>query len=116
MARWTQITTIHLRSGIDLGYKLAAVAPRASFSTVSLISARQRAASVGRNSGAHSAFRRCKAYSLHAGYSHNLVPGGTFFFTLNFLDRRSDLLVAHVDVLREAVRRTRMRAPFGIDA
>ena len=31
-------------------------------------------------------------------------------------DRRSDLLVAHVDVLREAVRRMRLRSPFRIDA
>ena len=49
-------------------------------------------------------------------YRRNRVPGGTFFFTLNLLDRRSDLLVAHVDVLREAVRRTRLRSPFRIDA
>jgi putative transposase len=48
-------------------------------------------------------------------YRRNLVPGGTFFFTLNLLDRRSDLLVAQVDVLREAVRRTRLRSPFRID-
>src|SRR5271169_3193797 len=49
-------------------------------------------------------------------YRRNHVPGGTFFFTLNLLDRRSDLLVAQVDVLREAVRRTRLRSPFRIDA
>ena len=49
-------------------------------------------------------------------YRRNRVPGGTFFFTLNLLDRRSDLLVARVDVLREAVRRTRLRSPFHIDA
>ena len=49
-------------------------------------------------------------------YRRNRVPGGTFFFTLKLLDRRSDLLVAHVDVLGEAVRRTRLRSLFLIDA
>jgi hypothetical protein len=48
-------------------------------------------------------------------YRRNRVPGGTFF-TLNLLDRRSDLLVGHVEALREAVRRTRLRSPFRIDA
>ena len=49
-------------------------------------------------------------------YRRSRVPGGTLFFTLNLLDRRSDLLVAPVDVLREAVRWTRLRSPFRIDA
>ena len=49
-------------------------------------------------------------------YRRNLVPGGTFFFTVNLLDRRSKLLLAQVDVLRDAVRRVRARAPFRIDA
>ncbi len=50
-------------------------------------------------------------------YRRNRVPGGgTFIFTLNLLDRRSDLLVAHIDALREAVRRTRLRSPFRIGA
>ena len=49
-------------------------------------------------------------------YRRNLVMGGCFFFTVNLLDRRSDLLVTHVDVLRDAVRRVRSRAPFTIDA
>ena len=49
-------------------------------------------------------------------YRRNRVPGGTFFFTVNLLDRRSDLLVMQIDALREAVRQTRARAPFRIDA
>jgi putative transposase len=49
-------------------------------------------------------------------YRRNRVPGGTFFFTVNLLDRRSDLLVTHIDLLREAVRRACARAPFRIDA
>ena len=49
-------------------------------------------------------------------YRRNRVPGGTFFFTVNLLDRRSNLLVRHIDALRAAVRRVRAGAPFDIDA
>ena len=49
-------------------------------------------------------------------YRRNRVPGGTYFFTVNLLDRHSDLLVRHIDTLREAVRERRARAPFHIDA
>ena len=45
-------------------------------------------------------------------YRRNRVPGGTLFFTVNLRDRRSDLLVAQIDLLRGAVRRVRARAPF----
>lgn len=44
------------------------------------------------------------------------VPGGTYFFTVNLAHRGSDLLVRHVDILREAVRITRVERPFEIDA
>lgn len=44
------------------------------------------------------------------------VPGGTYFFTINLPKRRSDLLVRHMDTLRDAVRRTRRERPFHIDA
>lgn len=40
------------------------------------------------------------------------VPGGCFFFTVNLRDRSSDLLVRHVDRLREAVRVVRHTHPF----
>jgi len=49
-------------------------------------------------------YRRCR------------IPGGTYFFTVNLLERRRDLLVRHVEALRSAVRETRRRAPFHIDA
>jgi putative transposase len=35
---------------------------------------------------------------------------------VNLLDRRADLMVTQIDVLRDAVRRVRARAPFRIDA
>ena len=49
-------------------------------------------------------------------YRRNRVPGGTYFFTVNLLDRQSNRLVAEIDVLRQAVRQVRARAPFHIDA
>ena len=49
-------------------------------------------------------------------YRRNRVPGGTFFFTVNLLDRRSDLLVTQIQALRDAVRQVRLHAPFRIDA
>ena len=49
-------------------------------------------------------------------YHRIRVPGGTYFFTVNLLERRSDLLTRHIDVLREAVRLTRRSRSFHIDA
>jgi len=49
-------------------------------------------------------------------YLRNRAAGGTFFYTVNLLDRRSDLLVSQIDALRAAIRRVRARAPFVIDA
>jgi putative transposase len=49
-------------------------------------------------------------------YRRNFVPAGSFFFTVNLVDRRSGLLVAHVDRLRKAFRDVRQRHPFEIDA
>jgi putative transposase len=51
-----------------------------------------------------------------SNYRRNRVPGGSFFFTVNLQDRRSDLLVAGIDALRDAVRATRAKHPFHIDA
>jgi putative transposase len=49
-------------------------------------------------------------------YRRNRVPGGTYFFTANLLNRTSDLLVARIEVLRAAVQTTRAHAAFHIDA
>jgi putative transposase len=49
-------------------------------------------------------------------YRRNWASGGTFFFTVNLRDRRSDLLVTQVDILREVVRRVRARTPFRVEA
>ncbi|MBX9821530.1 REP-associated tyrosine transposase [Afipia birgiae] len=49
-------------------------------------------------------------------YRRNFVPGGTFFFTVTLRDRRSSVLVDHVDLLRNAFRRTRGALPFDVHA
>ena len=49
-------------------------------------------------------------------YRRNRVSGGTYFFTVNLLERKSSLLVEHIDLLREAVRIVKTRHPFHIDA
>jgi putative transposase len=49
-------------------------------------------------------------------YRRNFIAGGSFFFTVNLADRRLSLLTSHVAELRNAIRETRMRHPFAIDA
>jgi len=49
-------------------------------------------------------------------YRRNRVPGGTYFFTVNLLDRHCDPLIAKIKSLRAAVRQTHIRLPFHIDA
>jgi len=50
-------------------------------------------------------YRRCR------------VAGGTYFFTVNLLERYpNDLLVRHIELLRAVVRQVRERRPFHIDA
>ena len=49
-------------------------------------------------------------------YRRLRVPGGIYFFTVNLLDRSSNLLTLHLDALRDAVRATRAVRPFHIDA
>ncbi|MCD9029423.1 transposase [Luteimonas sp. BDR2-5] len=40
------------------------------------------------------------------------LPGGTYFFTVNLLDRDTRLLVEHIDVLRVAFRLAQSARPF----
>jgi putative transposase len=45
------------------------------------------------------------------------VPNGSYFFTVNLLERRGNRrLVDNIDTLREAVRKTKQERPFRIDA
>jgi putative transposase len=49
-------------------------------------------------------------------YRRNIVPGGTFFFTVTLRDRRSSHLTNHISNLRNAFRVARRERPFAIDA
>lgn len=50
-------------------------------------------------------------------YRRAFIPGGTWFFTVNLLERKNnDLLIQEIDLLRETVRAVRERYPFKIDA
>jgi len=49
-------------------------------------------------------------------YRRNRIAGGTYFFTVTLNDRRSRVLVDHIDVLRSAFRTAHRARPFVIDA
>ena len=49
-------------------------------------------------------------------YIRPKVPGAAVFFTVILVNRGADTLVRHIEVLRQAVRVTRAKRPFGIDA
>lgn len=49
-------------------------------------------------------------------YQRNYVVGGTYFFTVNLLDRSESLLIDYITELREAVYFVKQRRPFHIDA
>ena len=49
-------------------------------------------------------------------YRRCYVEGGSYFFTVNLLERDKSLLVDHIDLLRESVRWVKRRRPFDIDA
>lgn len=50
-------------------------------------------------------------------YRRAFVAGGTWFFTVNLLQRhRNDLLVREIELLRSVVQQVRQKHPFHIDA
>jgi putative transposase len=49
-------------------------------------------------------------------YRRNRVPGGTYFFTVNLLNRKSSSLIERIEDLRSAVRAVKARSQFHIDA
>lgn len=49
-------------------------------------------------------------------YRRCWVPGGTYFFTVNLADRKTDHLTRHIDVLRAAFRQVQRTHPFEITA
>lgn len=49
-------------------------------------------------------------------YRRSLTLGSTFFLMVNLFDRRYDLLIQHIDLLREAFQAVLAAHPFTIDA
>ncbi|WP_333876663.1 REP-associated tyrosine transposase, partial [Methylobacter sp.] len=49
-------------------------------------------------------------------YRRAQTAGATYFFTVNLANRRSDLLVQHIDELREVTRIVKRTHPFVIEA
>jgi len=63
-----------------------------------------------------SAHRRPQHARSMPHYRRCWVPGGTYFFTVNLLERRRRLLVEHIDDLRDAFRQAQAQRPFGLPA
>ncbi|ANN96418.1 TPA: transposase [Legionella pneumophila] len=49
-------------------------------------------------------------------YRRAIIPGATYFFTVNLQNRKSQLLIEYIDVLRSAFRNAMCHYPFAIDA
>jgi putative transposase len=49
-------------------------------------------------------------------YRRAFVPGGTYFFTVNLLDRKKSLLIDYVEQLKQSIHIVKQRHPFHIDA
>ena len=45
-------------------------------------------------------------------YRRVVIPGATYFFTVNLLDRKSDLLTKQISKLRSSFRKVHYRYPF----
>lgn len=71
---------------------------------------------VGFAKAAHPTLQVATTILRMSNYRRWRVDGGTYFFTVNLLNRQSRLLVEHVDLLRAAVRTVRNKHSFHIDA
>ena len=49
-------------------------------------------------------------------YRRAFVKNGTYFFTVNLLERKTWLLIEYIDLLRLAFHKVKMRHPYRIDA
>ncbi len=49
-------------------------------------------------------------------YRRAFVAGGTYFFTVNLLERDKLLLTDHIDLLKTSFRKVKLTHPFDIDA
>lgn len=51
-----------------------------------------------------------------SNYRRHFVKGGCYFFTVTLVDRRTSLLVDHIDLLRNSFAHVQQRHPFHINA
>lgn len=51
-----------------------------------------------------------------SNYVRCRLPGGCYFFTVNLLERKKQLLTEHIGLLRDAFRTVKQQQPFHIDA
>jgi len=49
-------------------------------------------------------------------YRRAKIEGGTYFFTVNLVNRDADLLVRHIDKLRSVINQVKHRHPFALTA
>jgi putative transposase len=49
-------------------------------------------------------------------YRRTFIDGGTYFFTVNILERNKSLLTDHIDLLKQSIQTVKSRHPFAIDA
>jgi len=49
-------------------------------------------------------------------YRRSDIAGGSYFFTVNLLDRQRTLLIGHADLLRKIMNKVKQSHPFHIDA
>jgi len=49
-------------------------------------------------------------------YRRYRIKGGTYFFAVNLVERKRNLLTEHIGTLREAFRSVKQAHPFHIDA
>jgi hypothetical protein len=66
---------------------------------------------VGCNAFRHSTPPGHRVQCCIPDYRRNRFAGGTYFFTVNLLDRDRPLLVEHIGLLRESVRRVGETGP-----
>jgi len=45
-------------------------------------------------------------------YKRIFEPGGQYFFTVNIRDRKKDLLIRHIEILRQSYHEISQRHPF----
>ena len=51
-----------------------------------------------------------------SNYRRNYINGGTWFFTVNLRNRKSDLLIRQIEIFRAAVAQVKRCKPFNINA